>query len=194
VWSIFDSIFTRDCRIPAGTHLATGQGHASTACPLGLPKRMKSTSWESDSTDRVTGDPRTGPRVGVVVLASGDLVRLGLVLDRLLPAAREYGALVRVTWPGPADIGVRAAASADAFMLLEGDVTHTPAQRRREAVERCVWDVIIVTEESQALVEPWHDVLALRCGLVRHPELLSGPPDWREALSVPDVGGASDVR
>lgn len=131
-----------------------------------------------------TSDGLTRPGVEVALLATGDRARLARVLATLLPAARDFGVRVRVVWPGTLEAAERRAFEADGVALLELPAGTAATERRREAVTRSAADITTVIEESRAESELWSEVLAIRCGLVRHPETGRSPTDWRGVLTA----------
>ncbi len=130
----------------------------------------------------------------MILLTTGDRALLTLALDGLLPPARDFGVRVCVIWPGGLDAADRRAFEVDGVALIELPANLPRVDLRREAVRRSAADVTMMVEEAQALTECWNEVLAFRCGLVRHPERLRAPLDWRQALSALGVRGASDDR
>jgi hypothetical protein len=119
---------------------------------------------------------------------------LSQVLAALLPSARELGVSVSVISTGPFDAAGRRLLDADGVQIVEMPADASLADRRREAILRSGTDITMLVDEARALQEVWSEVLAIRCGFVRHPDGLRAPVDWRTALQTPGATGVPDGR
>lgn len=138
-------------------------------------------------TEETTTD-RPGPSVAVVLPASGNHTRLTAALRQLVPACREFRVEVCIVWPESAGPVSPAEGRDGRLTFLASPSSASIQEQRSLAVRELDADILVFTDEDQALVEDWNETLMLRSGLFtrRSGEVLV---DWLDRLDEPEING-----
>lgn len=128
------------------------------------------------------------PVVAVVLLAQGHPAKLEAAMARLVPLCAEHAARLVVVWPGE-----NAPSVTDRRGELLEVVLVSPAMpkiaARQAGAARAQADLIMFTDDAQAVQAGWADIVAFRVGFRRRGSNHALGDNWASILreqGVPD--------